>query len=80
MPTIPVVLVQHSALAALKEIENFDPYARAMLIPQDCNDDGCMTVHPMDFDVMSQFDSSGGKAFVDGGGGGELVAEFFSSR
>ena len=80
MPTISVVLVQHNAMAALKEIENFDPFARAMLIPQDCNDDGCMTVHPTDFDIMSQFDSSGGKMFVSGAEGGELVAEFLSSR
>mmetsp|Transcript_1527 Transcript_1527/g.2677 ORF Transcript_1527/g.2677 Transcript_1527/m.2677 type:complete len:508 (-) Transcript_1527:18-1541(-) len=79
MPTISVVLVQHNAMAALKEIENFDPFARAMLIPQDCNDDGCMTVHPTDFDIMSQFDSSGGKLFVSGAEGGELVAEFLSS-
>ena len=78
IPNIPVVLVQHVALGALKEIENFDPFAKAMLIPHECNDDGCQSVHPVDLNFLSQFDSSGGHLFVSSSEG-ELKADFLAS-
>ena len=74
-----MVLVQQIALGPLKEIENFDAFAKMMLIPHDCNDDGCQSVHPVDMGFLSQFDSSGGHIFVSGPGG-ELKADFLASR
>ena len=80
LPEIPVVLVQQAAAAMLEKLEDLDPFAKAILIPQDCSEDGCFPVFKSDKNFISHFDGSGGEIFLpDSNGGADIKMEFVSS-
>ncbi len=65
LPNIPIVLVPRAAHDVLHKVGYFDIYARAVLIPLECDNDGCYPVLPSDFNILSQLDASGGKLYLD---------------
>ncbi|GMI24781.1 hypothetical protein TrCOL_g8039 [Triparma columacea] len=80
LPVIPTVLVQQSALKMLQMLEDIDPFAKGMLIPQHCTADGCLPVLRSDRSFLSHFDSSGGLLHVQGLDGDEVKMEFVASN
>jgi hypothetical protein len=80
LPSIPVVLVPLNALDVLMHITKEDPFARAALVPLECNVDGCFPVYKVDLKYLSDYDSSGGRIYVTGADGREVGLDFVTSR
>ncbi|GMI21750.1 hypothetical protein TeGR_g6275, partial [Tetraparma gracilis] len=79
LPSIPVVLVPLNALDVLMHITKEDPFARAALVPLECNVDGCFPVYKVDLKYLSDYDSSGGRIYVTGADGREVGLDFVTS-
>ena len=80
LASIPAVLVPLNALDVLVHLEEQAPFARAALIPLECNDDGCYPVYKTDFKFLSDNDASGGKIWVTDSGGGEWGFDYVTSE
>jgi len=63
----------------LDKLEDLDPFAKAILIPQQCDDDGCMSVYKSDRAFMAHFDATGGELHLTSLNGREVRMDFVAS-
>jgi hypothetical protein len=79
LPVLPVVLVPQAAMQALKHIEEHNAFAKALLMPLDCDKDGCFPVYKTDIKLQADYDASGGQLFLTDEKGRDVSFEYVTS-